>query len=194
MLLAVVLFARHGLAGLLDAAPRADAVDERRRAPARRCSTCAASRSASAAWSRPTASTCASHAGEIHALIGPNGAGKTTLVAQLGGQLRQRPRHDRLRRRRHHAPGRRTERARRGLARSFQITRLFRSASVLDNVALAVQAVTGSSLRAWRPVAARRGAVRARARAARHARPRRQGRRMRSTSSRTASGARSRSA
>jgi branched-chain amino acid transport system ATP-binding protein len=91
------------------------------------------------------------HAGEIHALIGPNGAGKTTLVAQLAGQL---------------ASDRGTiafagtdittlathERARRGLVRSFQITRLFRSASVLDNVALAVQAVSGTSLRAWRPV------------------------------------------
>jgi branched-chain amino acid transport system ATP-binding protein len=90
-------------------------------------------------------------AGEVHALIGPNGAGKTTLVAQLGGQL---------------ASDRGTivfagaeittlpahERARRGLARSFQITRLFSSASVLDNVALAVQAVSGTSLRAWRPV------------------------------------------
>ncbi len=89
--------------------------------------------------------------GEIHALIGPNGAGKTTLVAQLGGQLEpdrgsivfdgaditRLPTH---------------ERARRGLVRSFQITRLFRSASVLDNVALAVQAVSGSSLPAWRPV------------------------------------------
>ena len=89
-------------------------------------------------------------AGEIHALIGPNGAGKTTLVAQLGGQL---------------ASDRGTiafagaditawpphRRARHGLARSFQITRLFRSASVIDNVALAVQAVTGSSLDAWRP-------------------------------------------
>ena len=91
--------------------------------------------------------------GEVHALIGPNGAGKTTLVAQLGGQLAS-------------DAGRITfdgiditrwaahRRARRGLVRSFQITRLFKSASVLDNVALAVQAVTGSSLRAWR--AARR--------------------------------------
>jgi len=89
--------------------------------------------------------------GEVHALIGPNGAGKTTLVAQLGGQLAS----DR---------GRIVfdgsditllaphERARRGLARSFQLTRLFRSASVLDNLALAVQAVGGSSLRAWRPI------------------------------------------
>ena len=90
-------------------------------------------------------------AGEIHALIGPNGAGKTTLVAQLGGQLAS-------------DAGRIVfdgaditvlaahARARRGLARSFQITRLFKSASVLDNVALAVQAVSGSSLPAWRPV------------------------------------------
>jgi branched-chain amino acid transport system ATP-binding protein len=89
--------------------------------------------------------------GEVHALIGPNGAGKTTLVAQLGGQIASdrgrivfdgtditaTPTH---------------ERARRGLVRSFQITRLFKSASVLDNVALAVQAVSGSSLPAWRPV------------------------------------------
>jgi branched-chain amino acid transport system ATP-binding protein len=101
--------------------------------------------------------------GEIHALIGPNGAGKTTLVAQLGGQL---------------ASDRGTivfagvdittlaphERARRGLVRSFQVTRLFSSANVLDNVALAVQAVSARSLRAWRPIA-RDAALFARARA-----------------------------
>ncbi|MFM8767561.1 MAG: ABC transporter ATP-binding protein [Rubrivivax sp.] len=91
-------------------------------------------------------------AGEIHALIGPNGAGKTRLVAQLSGHLRSdagrirfdgvditlRPTH---------------ERVARGLARSFQITRLFKSFSVRDNLALAVQARSGSSLRFWRPVA-----------------------------------------
>ena len=89
--------------------------------------------------------------GEVHALIGPNGAGKTTLVSQLGGQLAS-------------DSGSITfdgtdithwaahRRARRGLVRSFQITRLFKSASVLDNVALAVQASRGSSLGAWRPV------------------------------------------
>ena len=77
--------------------------------------------------------------GEVHALIGPNGAGKTTLVAQLAGQLRPDSGRivfagadiTRL------APH---ERARRGLARSFQITRLFRSFDVRANVALAVQA------------------------------------------------------
>jgi len=89
--------------------------------------------------------------GEIHALIGPNGAGKTTLVAQLGGQLASDAGrivfagHDIT-----HMPTHR--RARRGLVRSFQITRLFASASVLENAALAVQAATGSSLGAWRPV------------------------------------------
>ncbi|HUP07952.1 MAG TPA: ABC transporter ATP-binding protein [Caldimonas sp.] len=102
-------------------------------------------------------------AGEVHALIGPNGAGKTTLVAQLGGQL---------------ASDRGTivfdgaaitrwtahRRAQRGLVRSFQVTRLFGSASAHANVALAVQAVSGSSLRAWRPVALER-ALQARAHA-----------------------------
>ena len=89
--------------------------------------------------------------GEIHALIGPNGAGKTTLVAQLGGQLASDAGrivfagHDITRMPTH-------RRARRGLVRSFQITRLFASASVLENAALAVQAATGSSLGAWRPV------------------------------------------
>jgi len=82
------------------------------------------------------------HAGEVHALIGPNGAGKTTLVAQLAGQVRpDRGRivfagQDITRLSPH-------QRARRGLARSFQITRLFKSFDVRDNIALAVQAATG---------------------------------------------------
>ena len=41
-----------------------------------------------------------------------------------------------------------------GLARSYQITSIFRRFSVLDNLALAVQARSGSSLSFWRPVAA----------------------------------------
>ncbi len=77
---------------------------------------------------------------EIHALIGPNGAGKTTLVAQLAGQLApdggsvhfngaditRLPAH---------------QRAQHGLVRSFQITRLFKSLTVLENMLVAVQAV-----------------------------------------------------
>jgi len=89
--------------------------------------------------------------GEIHALIGPNGAGKTTLVAQLGGQLASDQ--GRINFNGFDITGWAAhKRARHGLARSFQITRLFKSASVLDNVALAAQAVTGSSLGAWRPI------------------------------------------
>ena len=94
-------------------------------------------------------------AGEVHALIGPNGAGKTTLVAQLAGQLAPdsgRIMFDGIDITRSSAH----ERARRGLARSFQITRLFASFSVLEHLALALQAVDGTSLRAWRPVAAER--------------------------------------
>jgi branched-chain amino acid transport system ATP-binding protein len=41
---------------------------------------------------------------------------------------------------------------RRGLARSFQITRLFKSFTVLDNVALSVQARSGNSFSFWHPV------------------------------------------
>jgi branched-chain amino acid transport system ATP-binding protein len=106
--------------------------------------------------------------GEIHALIGPNGAGKTTLVAQLGGQLASdRGRivfdGDDITRLPAHA------RARRGLARSFQITRLFGSASVLDNVALAVLAVTPNAVGAWRSLrrqSGRQSGIYARARQA----------------------------
>jgi branched-chain amino acid transport system ATP-binding protein len=88
-------------------------------------------------------------AGELHAVIGPNGAGKTTLIAQLSGQRTpDRGRivfagHDITRvgaYRRSHL----------GLARSFQITSLFLDLSVLDNVALAVQAHAGHSFHFWR--------------------------------------------
>jgi len=84
------------------------------------------------------------HEGEVHALIGPNGAGKTTLVAQLAGQVR--PDRGRIvfagRDITHLSPH---ERAGRGLARSFQITRLFKTFDVRDNVVLAVQAASRSS-------------------------------------------------
>ncbi|HZV93799.1 MAG TPA: ABC transporter ATP-binding protein [Caldimonas sp.] len=84
-------------------------------------------------------------AGEVHALIGPNGAGKTTLIAQLAGQLRPDGGRivfagDDITRLSPH------QRARRGLARSFQITRLFRSFDVQGNVALAVQASAASPM------------------------------------------------
>src|ERR1051325_5939083 len=88
--------------------------------------------------------------GEIHAIIGPNGAGKTTLVSALAGELR--PDEGAIR-----FAGRDISRlgpARRaalGIARSFQVTSLFREFSALDNVALAVQAHAGHSFRFWHP-------------------------------------------
>jgi branched-chain amino acid transport system ATP-binding protein len=87
--------------------------------------------------------------GETHAVIGPNGAGKTTFISQLAGNLRP-------------DAGRivfageditalaAPKRARRGLARSFQITSVYPEFSALQNVALAVQAQSGHSFRFWR--------------------------------------------
>ena len=91
--------------------------------------------------------------GEIHALIGPNGAGKTTLVAQLSGQLSSDSGsvHFDGTDITHLVPH---QRARRGLARSFQITRLFKSLPVMDNMALALQAAEGGTFSIWRPVRA----------------------------------------
>src|SRR5688500_3068886 len=90
--------------------------------------------------------------GEVHALIGPNGAGKTTLIGQICGSLApdagemffeerrmtREPQHGRVRA---------------GLASSYQITSIFRRFSVLDNLALAVQARSGTSFSFWKPVA-----------------------------------------
>jgi branched-chain amino acid transport system ATP-binding protein len=88
-------------------------------------------------------------AGELHAIIGPNGAGKTTLIAQLGGQLT--PDSGRIRFDGHDITALPMyRRSQLGLARSFQITSLFLDLSVLDNVALAVQAQAGHSFRFWR--------------------------------------------
>ncbi len=93
--------------------------------------------------------------GTIHAVIGPNGAGKTTLVAQLAGELR--PDSGTIRfegRDVTHVPVHR--RAHLGIARSFQITNTLLSFSLLENVALAIQARDGHSFRFWARAAADR--------------------------------------
>jgi ABC-type branched-subunit amino acid transport system ATPase component len=89
-------------------------------------------------------------AGARHALIGPNGAGKTTFVNMLMGAIRP-------------SSGRillggedvtrasQAARVKRGLGRTFQITTLFRSLPVLDNVALAIAERRGTSQRMWSP-------------------------------------------
>jgi branched-chain amino acid transport system ATP-binding protein len=91
--------------------------------------------------------------GELHAIIGPNGAGKTTLIGQLTGELS--PQSGSIR----FAGEDITafpayQRSLRGLARSFQITSILPRFSVLENVALAVQARSGSSFRFFGDAAA----------------------------------------
>ena len=85
---------------------------------------------------------------EAHAVIGPNGAGKTTFIAQVAGStlpdagtielagapITRLPAH---------------RRARLGLARSFQITSIFATLTVLENTVLAVQAAAGHAFRMW---------------------------------------------
>jgi branched-chain amino acid transport system ATP-binding protein len=90
-------------------------------------------------------------AGEIHALIGPNGAGKTTLfnvatgmfspdsgtVSLHGAAVHTLPPH-RI--------------CRQGLARSFQITNLFRGLSIYENLRLSLQARHRARFNAWRDI------------------------------------------
>jgi len=86
---------------------------------------------------------------EVHAVIGPNGAGKTTLIGLLSGEIIPQAGSISF----DGADITRLPIYRRsllGLARSFQITSLFRDFTALDNVALAVQAHRGHSFRFWR--------------------------------------------
>lgn len=87
--------------------------------------------------------------GEIHAVIGPNGAGKTTLVAQLSGMLK--PDAGNILFLGRDISGESAEaRSHLGLARSFQITSIFRKFTVLANVTLSIQAHQGHSFRFWK--------------------------------------------
>lgn len=90
--------------------------------------------------------------GELHALIGPNGAGKTTALDLFTGLLQ---------------PDSGTitfsgrditrmpvfKRARLGLARAFQVTSVFDSFTVEENVAFAVQARQPADYRIWKNAA-----------------------------------------
>jgi branched-chain amino acid transport system ATP-binding protein len=90
--------------------------------------------------------------GRLHALIGPNGAGKTSLINQISGSLF--PDSGRI-----HFAGEDVTRldlpvrARRGLLRSFQIASILPDFTAVGNVALAVQARSGSSYRLFRNAA-----------------------------------------
>ena len=96
--------------------------------------------------------------GELHALIGPNGAGKTTVLNLLTGLLT--PDSGKL-----SLNGRDItatsvhRRAKLGIARAFQVTSLFNSFSVLENLMLAVQAHHGTGFRFWTNAASDRKLV-----------------------------------
>jgi branched-chain amino acid transport system ATP-binding protein len=83
-------------------------------------------------------------AGERRVIIGPNGAGKTTLFNLIAGQLR--PDEGRVMLFgvdvTHH---RAHKRVRAGLARTFQISRLFPSLTVAENVSIATHGPVGFS-------------------------------------------------
>ena len=90
-------------------------------------------------------------AGARHALIGPNGAGKTTLINLLTGFLEPSEGAVILKGEdvTHLAQH---QRVKRGLARTFQINRLFADMTVLESVTLAVCERRGIGSRWWNPV------------------------------------------
>ena len=96
------------------------------------------------------------HPGEIHAVIGPNGAGKTTLIGQIAGNVSSDSGKVIF-------AGRDVtalpvaRRAQLGLGRSFQITAILPEFSVLENVALGVQAHQGHSFHFFKPAAEDKG-------------------------------------
>jgi branched-chain amino acid transport system ATP-binding protein len=90
-------------------------------------------------------------AGEIHALIGPNGAGKTTLFNLISGLHPADSGTIRLN-------GREIQGVAsdlicyRGLARSFQITNLFRELTIYENLRLSLQAQHAMRFNIWRDI------------------------------------------
>jgi branched-chain amino acid transport system ATP-binding protein len=97
-------------------------------------------------------------AGARHALIGPNGAGKTTMINLLTGFLAPTSgavmlNGDEVTHVSQH------RRVKRGLARTFQINRLFADMSVLASVTMAVCEQQGIGARWWKPVGAHGEAV-----------------------------------
>ena len=142
LLVVIALFARGGILGIVDRPAR-------RRDKERKCAMTALleTRSLSKNFGALRATrdvTFQLEEGARHALIGPNGAGKTTFINLLTGVLTP-------------SAGQvlfkgqditqvaQAERVKLGIARTFQINRLFRGLSVLENVYMAIAERVGAA-------------------------------------------------
>ena len=96
--------------------------------------------------------------GARRALIGPTGAGKTTLVNLITGALK--PNSGRVLLNGEDITNvSQTVRARRGLARTFQINQLFRGLTVLENICMTIGERDGNCNNMWRSAGAKRAVI-----------------------------------
>jgi branched-chain amino acid transport system ATP-binding protein len=96
--------------------------------------------------------------GARHALIGPNGAGKTTFINQLTGVLTPST-GEVLFKGRDITHMAQAERVKLGIARTFQINRLFRGLSVLENVYIAIAERVGAASHLFKPAGKRHDVI-----------------------------------
>ena len=153
----IALFARDGIIGMFGVSDRAAAQKAVRVMNQNQSAALLEARNVSKRFGALAASSDINFrldAGARHALIGPNGAGKTTFINLLTGVL---------------APTEgqivfsgedvtmvsQAQRVKRGIARTFQINRLFRGLSVLENVYIPVSEHLGVASSMFRPAGRR---------------------------------------